>query len=394
MIDAFRSAAALTDDDLLSKVSALAQNERDATAQLVAALVEIDSRRLYLGQGCSSLFTYCTQVLHLSEHAAYGRIEAARAACKFPVILDLLVHGSLHLTAICLLGPHLTDDNHAEVLAAARHKSKREIEDLVARLRPQAPVPTTIRKLPTPRPAVTLRDSPAGRTDPASEMRSEQTGEGAVSSPPPRAKVKPLAPEYYRVQFTASRETYDKLQQARDLLRHSIPNGDVAVVIDRALSLLLAELQRTKYAATSAPRASMGASAKGRCIAAAVKREVWRRDGGQCAFIGPAGRCTERGFLEFHHVVPYADDGGKTATNIELRCRAHNRYEAERWFGAGEDLVREQAAPYLMNQRSPDANHPYQYGHKTSRSGPMVSCVFPHSLPRRRDTSLSTRSEQ
>ena len=105
MIDALRSATALTDDELLSRVSALAQNERDETAQLVAALVEIDSRRLYLGQGCSSLFTYCTQVLHLSEHAAYGRIEAARAACKFPVILDLMAQGSLHLTAICVLGP-------------------------------------------------------------------------------------------------------------------------------------------------------------------------------------------------------------------------------------------------------------------------------------------------
>ncbi len=61
--------------------------EREATAALIAALGELDARRLYLAEGCSSLFTYCTQVLHLSEHAAYGRIEAARAARKWPVVL-------------------------------------------------------------------------------------------------------------------------------------------------------------------------------------------------------------------------------------------------------------------------------------------------------------------
>jgi hypothetical protein len=142
MIDVIRSTAALTDDELLSKVRTLARHECAATAQLVAALVELDSRRLYLGQGCSSLFTYCTEVLHLSEHAAYGRIEAARAARKFPAILDLLAHGSLHLTAVGLLSPHLTEDNHATVLDAACHKTKHEIEKLVATLRP-APASAT-----------------------------------------------------------------------------------------------------------------------------------------------------------------------------------------------------------------------------------------------------------
>jgi 5-methylcytosine-specific restriction endonuclease McrA len=119
-------------------------------------------------------------------------------------------------------------------------------------------------------------------------------------------------------------------------------------VVDRALTVLIATLQKVKHAATAPPRTSAAASSKGRYISAAVRREVWKRDGAQCAFVGPAGRCTERGFLEFHHVVPYADGGGKTVQNIELRCRAHNGYEAERWFGTGEDLVREEAVPYSV----------------------------------------------
>jgi 5-methylcytosine-specific restriction endonuclease McrA len=63
-----------------------------------------------------------------------------------------------------------------------------------------------------------------------------------------------------------------------------------------------------------------------------VKRTVWSRDGGRCAFVGTNGRCTETGFLEFHHVVPYADGGRTVSENLELRCRSHNRYEAEEYF--------------------------------------------------------------
>ena len=53
----------------------------------------------------------------------------------------------------------------------------------------------------------------------------------------------------------------------------------------------------------------------------------------------------ETAFLEFHHVVPYADGGAATVANIELRCRAHNQYEASLFFGAGADAAGEVAQP-------------------------------------------------
>lgn len=74
--------ASLSDPDLLLEVRRLVTREREATARLVAALAELDARRLYLAEGFASLFTYCMQALHLSEHAAYGRIEAARIVRK------------------------------------------------------------------------------------------------------------------------------------------------------------------------------------------------------------------------------------------------------------------------------------------------------------------------
>src|ERR671910_581386 len=107
------SCADLSDRDVLATVKRLAVTERQATVHLIASLIELDTRRLYLSEGCSSLFTYCTKVLHLSEHAAYGRIEAARGAGRFPVILELLGEGSITLTTVTLLSPHLTPDNYS-----------------------------------------------------------------------------------------------------------------------------------------------------------------------------------------------------------------------------------------------------------------------------------------
>jgi hypothetical protein len=324
----------LSDQQLLETVSQLVTHERNATVALIESLAELDARRLYLGQGCSSLYTYCTRVLHLSEHAAYGRIQAARAVRRYPVILELLTAGSVNLTTLCLVARRLTAENHRRVLTEASGKSKREVEKLVAALRPQPPVPSVIRKLPSPQPRTpALVDAAL----PATEQSVPETASQPVVLPPPAAPrpaiVAPLAPERYKVQFTVSRETYEKLRRAQDLLRHSVPNGDPAVVFERALMLLVADLERKKLAATERPRASRAASAGSRHIPAAVRREVWARDGGRCAFEGNAGRCTETGFLEFHHVVPFADGGETTVANLQLRCRAHNAYEAEQWFG-------------------------------------------------------------
>src|SRR6267378_2219278 len=127
----------LSDRDLLAHIQLAAQAEHRATALLVGLLIELDSRRLYLGEGCPSLFAYCTDALHLSQPAAYNRIEVARAARRFPIILDGLAAGDLTLASVKLLAPHLTLENDADVLTRARHMSKRDVELLVAALNPR-----------------------------------------------------------------------------------------------------------------------------------------------------------------------------------------------------------------------------------------------------------------
>lgn len=337
----------LSDDQLVAQVKVLAQDERDATASLVAHLAVLDERGLYRAEGYSSTFTYCVQVLNLSEHAAYGRIEAARAARKFPIILELLADGSVNLTTVTLLARHLTPENHLDLLAAARHQRKRQVEELVAALRPQPAIPSSIRKLPAP--------DQASATPPRAECETprldsyEDSAPLTLEVPVQPAVVAPLAPERYKVQFTANAQMDEKLRLAQELLRHQIPDGDIAQVIDRALSALLKELKKQKFAATDQPRGrtsdrapgDRGAASRTRHIPAEVRRQVWVRDGGRCAFVGRNGhRCTERGFLEFHHVEPYSAGGQATADNIQLRCRTHNGFEAELFFGRRDDVVR------------------------------------------------------
>ena len=329
------SAARLSDRDLLDATTCAASLERSATAGLLALLAELDSRKLYLGEGCSSLFTYCTQVLHLSEPAAYSRITAARAARRFPIVLARLADGDLTITSITLLAAHLTDENHEALLDAARHASKRDIERLVADLYPQPDLPASVRRVPA------SETRPSCATAPAmAPVATLATANAAASVPPPaslnhRVVTAPLAADRYCLRVTISAETQTRLDRARDLLRHTVPNGDIAVILDRALAVLVEQLERRKAGRMSrrTPTVARSTPPPGRHIPAAVKRDVWTRDEGRCAFVGPQGRCRETGFLEYHHVRPYARGGASDATNLELRCRAHNQFEAEQQFG-------------------------------------------------------------
>jgi hypothetical protein len=401
----------LTDTQLVAKVKSLVASERATTAELVALLAELDTRDVHLRAGYSSLFTYCRDALGLSEHEAYNRIESARAVRRFPVILPMLRDGSASLTAVRLLAPHLTADNHLSVLASARGKRKAEVEVIVAQLAPRPDVPASVRKVrsfrttgegspPSPLFAGTGGGLSAGTGDgvgagigagigagtgervggvagePAGE---EASGEGQArvlaavrSAPPPTAPV-PLSEDRYKVQFTIGGETLEKLRLAKDMLRHAIPSGDEAAILDRALTVLLADLARKKFAATKKPGRSRGTARGSRHIPAEVRRTVWLRDLGRCAFMGTGGRrCAARAFLEFHHVRPWTVGGEATVGNVQLRCRRHNGYEAKEFFvhrqaGAGAPVVREAARAYgARRQRAARRQEP---GGPATRSG-------------------------
>jgi hypothetical protein len=189
--------------------------------------------------------------------------------------------------------------------------------------------------------------SPVDSSPPVAPSATASTGEAIEESRPPlvaakRPIIENTAPDRYRVQFTIGKAGHDDLRRLQELLRREIPSGDPAAIVERALALLLAKIEKDKLGATSKPRPIRPGTDSlirtpiilSRDIPNDVRRAVVRRDGGRCAYIAPNGvRCTERTFLEFHHVHPYALGGPPTVDKISLRCRRHNQYEAELVFG-------------------------------------------------------------
>src|SRR6478735_1246078 len=156
-----QSMPSLSDRELLARMPTLVRAERTASAEVIAHLMEIDRRRLYLGEACSSLFAYCRERLGYSEDEALKRMCVARLAQRVPAALDELRSGAIHLTGLFVLSRYVTPENAEELLGGARGKSRRELERQLARL--------------FPRPDVEERVAPVGRIGTGSVV----TGPGA-----------------------------------------------------------------------------------------------------------------------------------------------------------------------------------------------------------------------
>jgi len=359
-----RPLATISDDELLRRLADLLRQSRRVESELVAHIAEADERRLYAREASPSMFAYCTEVLHLSEAEAYLRIAVARASRQHPLLLDMLSDGRLHLTGIARLAPHLTTANRAELLGRATHKSRRQIEELIAEIAPRPDAPALMRRLPErselPAPAVlvgageselalpqlcpdgvgvaavalaALDQTPALGQTPASRQPAPAAAQAA-----PAALIQPLGCARYKVQFTASAELHAKLERLRALMRSQVPDGDLATIIERAVTEKLEQLESRRFAKARRPRKSLGesdTSPSSRHIPAAVRRAVYARDGGRCRYVDEAGRrCSERDRVEYHHRHPFGVGGDHSPTNTRLMCRAHNAYLAEHDYGS------------------------------------------------------------
>jgi HNH endonuclease len=303
-------------------------------SQVIAHLAEVEARRLHLRAGYRSLFEYCQVALGFSEFEAVFRISAARTAHKYPLVLELLERRELHLSAIHLLRPHLTAENHRELLHEARHKSKRQIEELLARRFPQADIPTNLRQLPS---------------------------------------LSPLSPSRHHLELTVDDAFKRKLEHARDLLSHANPSGDLGVVLERGLDALILQLEKRRFGArerqmkpSSRPQPSNleqspqpGSAPARPHIASSVRREVAQRDDHRCSFTAVDGRrCSARAFLQVHHEEAWARGGPDTPDNLKLLCAGHNRLLAEQAFGAERVRQAVEQRRQITRPSQPDTGAP------------------------------------
>lgn len=356
---------------LLDGLAGLLGSERQTLARLIAHLVEVEDRRLHLELACSSLFDFCTRKLGLSEGEAYRRINAARLVRRFPIILELVAAGRIHLSALALLRDHLTETNHRALLDDAAGKTKNELKELLAARFPRPDVPTTIRKLPSipsssgaaraDAPALPLLASPSSGSTSAAPVEPSRpqnaSGTQLAANGPSPARMEPLAPARYKMQLTAHEKLKEKLDRAARLMGQRSAEADLATVMERALDSLIAELEKARFGKTSRPQRRR--KTKRGYVARATRREVVARDGEQCSFVGDDGqRCPARTMLEFDHRHARAKGGSGEADNVRMLCRAHNLHAAERAFGRSYIAMRIRMRQQARNEPSCESPPP------------------------------------
>jgi hypothetical protein len=363
--------------ELTSRLHDLLRREQSAMADFLLALADFDANRRWQELGHTSLFTFLHRELGLSKGASHFRKVAAELVQRHPEVLEPLRDGRLCITSVVELAKVITPENRLEVLPRFFHTSKKEAKEISAEIRPQEAAPhrlvvTTLKPASAPSAALTRRP-------PELPVRSGAVEAGpALESPrvhpdePPRARlpmvesaraalpaVEPLTADLRRLHVTVSKRFTEKLEAARDALSHSHPGADVEAILEAALDLLI-ERAAKKKGIVERPRKSPssgisragagtrsdsvdGEESGSRHIPAAVRREVWIRDGGRCQFRLENGEiCGSTHRLQFDHVHPFALGGESTARNLRLACAAHNLLAARRVFG---DALMDSFAP-------------------------------------------------
>lgn len=309
----------LSDERLVLDTKRLIARDRATTASLIAHLAEIDRRKLYLPAGFASMFEYCVEELGMSEDQACNRIEVARKAREFPVLLAAIEDGRLSQSAIRELAPHLTAENASELIGQASRLRRHQLRLLLAQRLPQAE-------------ALRLDGGVIALGQGAAEsLAATHLSAHARIDPPPQNHAKPLSPNRFALDFTISSESHDRMRYFQSLVGVS----NLGSTFERLLEISIPRVEKQKFGAATRPRKRDKRSPNPRYIPMDVRRAVWMRDEGRCTFESDAGRrCTVSGRVEFDHVIPVARGGLASVENLRLLCRAHNQYEAERLMGA------------------------------------------------------------
>ena len=356
----------LSDRDFDNSLVAALAREHNSVAWVLTHLVEAESRRRYLPLGYPSLYEYCVQALHLSESVAYKRVAAVHVLRRFPMLMERISDGRLSLSSLVLIQPHLTEHTYRELCEAVEHRSAADVRLLIAERFPKRDLPALVR--PSTEPATEAVPKPGPEVQgnvteldtyprTPSHLAEPTARESQVQHPIQTDRLTPRSPGRFALQAMLAESAHADLQALRDLLGHTVPNGELSEVLAHAFKLARQVLEKQKYAQSEAPRASRG-SDNARCISANVRREVAERDGHRCSFVSSTGhRCTCRRRLEFDHLKPVARGGASTVENVRLLCRAHNQHVAE--LALGEKYMRDHRQ-HAIEQRARARAHAAQ----------------------------------
>jgi hypothetical protein len=283
--------ADVSDQALTGRLLQIRKDERRLLVECLGCLAELDRRKTVLSLGYGSLFSFCTDFLSMTKASAFRRTTAARLLARFPVVADYLADGRLNLTTLVELRDVLDEAHLVEILDRAAGRTEDQVKELVASLRPQPAPADLLRRLPGPRndsggsgpvPPATNGPSAALAAPPAFLPPPVPARETAVQvGRPQAARLHPIAPEQHVLRVTVSAEFVASLEAARRALSHKLPGGELAEVLHEGLHAILANADRRRRGTGKKSSPSMPPPGS-RYVPAAVRDEVWRRDGGQC----------------------------------------------------------------------------------------------------------------
>ena len=148
-----------------------------------------------------------------------------------------------------------------------------------------------------------------------------------------------LAPDRYKVEFTASGALRQKLQTLKELMRHRVPSGDYGTLVELAVDGLIEKTKKERFNIGRKPRNPDAPAATGptetRHIPAHIQRAVHERDEGRCAFVSPetGRRCDSSDWVQIDHIEGFARTHEHSVEGLRLVCAQHNRYLAEVMYG-------------------------------------------------------------
>ncbi|MDR3606696.1 MAG: HNH endonuclease signature motif containing protein [Oligoflexia bacterium] len=289
----------LSDSALLSQTKSLVREETRLTTEILYHLREIEARKLFCALGYSSLFEYAVKELGYSESAAQLRIDSMRLLRELPQVEAQVQSGELTLSVLvqaqkffrqeAKLGRPVSVTQKQEVVQSLEGKSTREAERTLLAMSPEP------------------------------EKHRPET-------------VRPVSADFSEVRLNLSNETLENLEKLKGLLAHQFPEMTLSDLVTYLAKRALKELDPAQQEVRA--KASVGTS-EVKTIPAAVKREVWRRDGSRCTYVDPVTgrRCESRHRLQIDHRIPKGLGGGNDLANLRLLCSQHNAFEAARVYG-------------------------------------------------------------
>ena len=311
----------ISNEDLLFRTQNLVQTERKIMHLVLIHILEIMDRKLYADLGFNSLFSMMTKKYGYSEPSALRRIDAAKLLRNVPEIAGRLKSGALNLSQAVQLqkcleaeakkGDSVSEIRTHEILDLLENCNGFETKQVLAQ---EFNMPLKVQEI-----------------------------------------VRPQKDGSVRLEITFTKEQFEELKKAKNLLSHVAHSGSWAEVISvmtrkfiqsklgksnqsiqdkKSDSRLIShpnlgsatEVRNLKSKKISSPSPLLRRS----YIPVSLKRKLYAQAQGCCQYQSPDGnRCGSQFQIQIDHMTPVTWGGKTSFENLRLLCRTHNLLSAQ-----------------------------------------------------------------